>query len=978
MIVLGFTLNSIVIASDINTNYYDYNNSNGIFTSNYATLDEVSFGNNNYRTTFDTNTLIYDNNQTKPIYELNNTVDKTTYLTYQSYYEFNDKSFNSTTGIYNGTFTFTNWSSLELPFISEGLDYGDVSISDYYSRDCLKISDTSNVGQVSVFLQFNETYGSIEFWLSLNIASKDFYITLADLDNLTAFYYGIKDDKLVCSDFGSLIELDDFISSNFYHLRVDFTTNSNGYYGLSADSYRILIDGKNYGLYDFDNDVSEIGMANFSSSILDESYSTYIDAIGSTWNEYLTFDDNSYVSKGYNFDNETIDSEPNDIDIYGSALVQYDDDLESQICELGTDYSYLYQSGVGASYGWYSTYFLVQDATQSNAFNFHIRKDATYFFGAIVKLDELYYSTSGYHTYSTGYTILDNTWYKVNMTFDTTVGNYDGNSQYHYTIYLNDVNVIDNVNMETGASGSTNLWTLENKGGYITRLDDLFFSFYSLDVSNSSITHYNEYEYTLNENILANYNEPYFYPASKRQEIIIDFYDFDEITKTTTIALETQFFNNMYYDDIYVGGIRFYGLESDFLTNITTHIYTNDSFLENLKTFEVDYEIFSGFDSYEFKIIGINIVIYVNDVLYNNKTQILGFLVDYPEYVMCIRQSYYYASYTYNPNENYMKNDLFGFRAFYYNDTSQYFNDFKYFGNFNSEIYINQFVIPNPDIEAPTGYYWQYITSTLEFSTNTTIYTEHFNFTYPLLQTHTEIVNYYYYLYHAPENLITGSWGLFDFLRVGINWLLKVVLDFVINIFVVGWQFFMYLLTLAFNTLIMYLIVSNLLLLLWNVILYWIVYFGMLFCEGLYYLIFVFLPILLTWIMNTLVPALINILSNVFGAIIGTIIWMLAGGTLSGLDLEAIITACSGIISMIFEFFYNIIYYILINLVDIMYFSVLYMEVLYMIYFKYYYIKPKGYVSRGKELEFSYQAFTLPFTLLRKTTKGTYDFIPFI
>lgn len=201
-----------------------------------------------------------------------------------------------------------------------------------------------------------------------------------------------------------------------------------------------------------------------------------------------------FTSKGYNFENDTIGTNPDDWSVSGAGAIIYDDASYFDLsCKVLATSGYISKTSFGSNSGYYAFYWKFD-----NASNFHqcdIRDNAVYLIDIKVENTYIYYRNSGSTWVNTTYFTNSNAWHLFNITFDSTTSNYDGNSQYHFSLYYDSSKIVNNVNMEN-PNHPTNLLLFQT-GVTDMELDNMSFSFYSLSTQLHSI--YNSWNFT-NEN----------------------------------------------------------------------------------------------------------------------------------------------------------------------------------------------------------------------------------------------------------------------------------------------------------------------------------------------------------------------------------------------------------------------------------------------------------------------------------------------
>ncbi|MBY8990896.1 MAG: hypothetical protein KGD58_09090 [Candidatus Lokiarchaeota archaeon] len=165
-------------------------------------------------------------------------------------------------------------------------------------KKVLEIHDTS-IGlfnaHVRKLLSSNPTYGTVEYWMNSDDASKlcgfriDDGLQLNEMINLRTFfnvlqYYNGTDWNNIC-----------FIQNNsWYHIRIDFACSTSGYESLGSYSWRIYVNGFQYGDYSFINNRNTASRLVWFNDYLHLmfGYKYYIDAIGLSWDPNYNVGDN--------------------------------------------------------------------------------------------------------------------------------------------------------------------------------------------------------------------------------------------------------------------------------------------------------------------------------------------------------------------------------------------------------------------------------------------------------------------------------------------------------------------------------------------------------------------------------------------------------------------------------------------------------------------------------------------------------------
>lgn len=309
-----------------------------------------------------------------------------------------------------------------------------------------------------------------------------------------------------------------------------------------------------------------------------------------------------------------------------------------------------------------------------------------------------------------------------------------------------------------------------------------------------------------------------------------------------------------------------------------------------------------------------------------------------------------YREYTYN--------NLAGVRTLQVNNTGWYFN-FLQCGYFTDVI---DFPIPPnpppiPDDLNPTepeGYFWYYNSVNIKFSENFTITVYNLTWNYPFVELYSH-TSKYPLIWISTAGM--DNWGLFgewNWLRNGLIALFNIVIATPINL--LG-----YVLTLAWNYVVVFLIVGMTLLFIINVI-------GLLICYGITWLVwsilsvwqYLLLPSVL-WILQYGIPTLIAGIIFLASWLIGFIIWLF---TLCTGDLGLIVSNISTILTIIADQFIELITIFIVYLPYFIIWIFIYLYLLGLLYCKYLYFRFKGWNSEADELMDILKTFLKPISFI--------------
>ncbi|MBA7622878.1 hypothetical protein ES703_30265 [subsurface metagenome] len=195
-------------------------------------------------------------------------------------------------------------------------------------------------------LSSTQQYGTVEWWWRLNDTSK--YSGFLLYNGLSSSNCIV--DIIVTKDKfryfnGSLVDMGiTALDNKWYHMKVDFECTTGGYTGLSQFTWRVYIDGIQYGDYSFWNNEPEINMVSFDGSSTNSGYTWYVDAIGYSWdlnysigsnlNEglLLSFENNTNLNwMGYSLDGQ------NNVTILGNTTIPMLEDGPHAIQVFGND-----------------------------------------------------------------------------------------------------------------------------------------------------------------------------------------------------------------------------------------------------------------------------------------------------------------------------------------------------------------------------------------------------------------------------------------------------------------------------------------------------------------------------------------------------------------------------------------------------------------------------------------------------------------
>lgn len=314
LFILGFSMfTKSVVADDIVDIFVNYQSYNADVSFNYGVLIDNASDTNNYRNYLDSDLEVSDYDNYDNITEFSNDVDYSNYIYQQQYYLYNDNSFNITNGKYDASYSFENGSLYGI----EGFQYINCNYKStaYGHKDVVEFDDINEFEYASLYRYFevNKTFGSIELWFYMVNDNNNINFTLSDgldigvnfyIDSNNFYYYDTSENLI-----------DSFETNVWNHISINFECGNTGYKGLIADSFSVGINGNEYGIYDFRNEIDYVYLFNVSTSMLDGIYDAYIDAIGFSFSH-----GNDDYNGTFTFTNE-IGLSDNDISFVDSATI---------------------------------------------------------------------------------------------------------------------------------------------------------------------------------------------------------------------------------------------------------------------------------------------------------------------------------------------------------------------------------------------------------------------------------------------------------------------------------------------------------------------------------------------------------------------------------------------------------------------------------------------------------------------------------
>ena len=154
-------------------------------------------------------------------------------------------------------------------------------------------NDVGNYAAISNEFDSNQVSGTVEFWVRTeNTIDHTIMAVYNNPVTTTHIYTVIADNKFQYYD-GLWHDIASASTSTWYHIRIDFECGSGGYQGLSADSFYFYIDGVQYGSYSFNGgSADDLGVIGFQTSPWAIGVTSYVDAVGYSWDPDYNIGDN--------------------------------------------------------------------------------------------------------------------------------------------------------------------------------------------------------------------------------------------------------------------------------------------------------------------------------------------------------------------------------------------------------------------------------------------------------------------------------------------------------------------------------------------------------------------------------------------------------------------------------------------------------------------------------------------------------------
>jgi len=219
----------------------------------------------------------------------------------------------------------------------------------------LIFSDQNNDSNVSILLNFNYTqeFGSIEFNIMSTEVTNTFFLNLSSPEGIDVISFSTESYAFHCYNRSSYEKIRDIESDIWYQCFIDFEGTGGGYKGLGKNSWRLTINGSEYGDYLFRNNISQIKKLKLSSSDYDSGWITYFDGFNFSW--VPDFDTEKYVFY-YPTIIENLNLKNIQYLIYSSKDTKFNREIEGKISVPNELIPYFYKQQL-YEYGHFSIYY---------------------------------------------------------------------------------------------------------------------------------------------------------------------------------------------------------------------------------------------------------------------------------------------------------------------------------------------------------------------------------------------------------------------------------------------------------------------------------------------------------------------------------------------------------------------------------------------------------------------------------------------
>lgn len=158
----------------------------------------------------------------------------------------------------------------------------------------LEIEDNSGAGRTTGEGSFTAAgFGTIEYWVYTEDTTLATDLRFMQDGGAQGVVMNIDAGDLQYWDSGWQ-KIEDLVVDTWYHISIEFDCTVGGYKSLAADTYRVFLNGVEYGDYDYYQVSDTIQKLYMYTADADTGYSTFIDAFGISWDPDYDIGDNIF------------------------------------------------------------------------------------------------------------------------------------------------------------------------------------------------------------------------------------------------------------------------------------------------------------------------------------------------------------------------------------------------------------------------------------------------------------------------------------------------------------------------------------------------------------------------------------------------------------------------------------------------------------------------------------------------------------
>lgn len=150
----------------------------------------------------------------------------------------------------------------------------------------------------------DQVSGTIEFWIRFETISARYLIYLYDGANILTVLFWDNDGNMKYTN-GGEHTIVSYIADSWIHIRIDFECGAGSYLGLGADTFKVHVNDKEYGAYNYFTPT--LHLDNFKITYQVSDLTSYVSAIGYSWLSNYTIGINILPTIEINTDLKEVD-----------------------------------------------------------------------------------------------------------------------------------------------------------------------------------------------------------------------------------------------------------------------------------------------------------------------------------------------------------------------------------------------------------------------------------------------------------------------------------------------------------------------------------------------------------------------------------------------------------------------------------------------------------------------------------------------